>query len=150
MLKVCNGEVFERPKWRYVLFVLVLLGLVVLSFVYDNVIWAIFLLFLIWGYAYLQTKVTQQLDVQLWDLALTFGNRQIPYSNLKGFLFEWEVKSGKILNFVLIFPSHHEIYTINDSQENIEKFAQELSQYLPLLESYDQSTIDKLMRKLKI
>ena len=150
MLKVFNGEVFERPKWRYVLFVLVLLGLVVLSFVYDNVIWAIFLLFLIWGYAYLQMKVTQQIDLQIWDLVLTLGNRQIPYSNLKGFLFEWEAKSGRILNFVLVFPSHYEIFTINDTQENIQIFAQELNKYLPLLETYHQPTIDKLMRKLKI
>ena len=59
-------------------------------------------------------------------------------------------KKWKNSEFCPYFPSHHEIYTINDSQESIENFAQELSQYLPLLESYDQSTIDKLMRKLKI
>lgn len=150
VLKVYNGEVFQRPKRRYVLFVVVLLTLVVLSFIYDNIIWAIFLLFLLWGYAYLQTKVTQQIEVQVWDLSLNLANRQIAYSQIKGFLFEWEVKSGKILNFVLVFPSHYEIFTIDDTQQNISLFAQDLSQYLPLLENYQQSTIDKLMRKLKI
>gem|GEM_PF-493625 len=38
MLKVYNGEVFERPKWRYILFVSGIFGLIILSFVYDNMI----------------------------------------------------------------------------------------------------------------
>ena len=150
MLKVYNGEVFERPKWRYILFVLGIFGLIILSFVYDNMIWAIFLLFLLWGYAYLQTKVTQKIQIQIWETSLDIANRQFAYSQIKWFLFEWEVKSKKILNFVLVFDSHHEVFTITDSPENIERFAQKLNQYLPALDHYEQSTIDKLMRKLKI
>ena len=145
-----NGEVFERSKWRYALFVTGIFGLIILSFVYDNMIWAIFLLFLLWGYAYLQTKVTQKIQIQIWETSLDIANRQFAYSQIKWFLSEWEAKSKKILNFVLVFDSLLEVFTITDSPENIEKFAQKLNQYLPSLDHYEQSTIDKLMRKLKI
>lgn len=149
-LRVYNGEYFQRSHWWYGIFIVVVLGLVVLSFVWDNWFWALFLLVLAGGYWYFQSKIDDVSLLEMTDTGLKLWDRFFPYANLQGFLFEWDVKTGKILNLVLVFTKHSEVFTIADQHENIEEFAHQLNRYLPLLEKYDQSTIDKIMRKLKI
>jgi hypothetical protein len=42
------------------------------------------------------------------------------------------------------------IYTINDTEDNLKDFVNELNNYIPLLDTYNQSTFDKMMRKIKL
>jgi hypothetical protein len=42
------------------------------------------------------------------------------------------------------------IYTIKDTEKNLENFVNELNEYIPMLENYEQSTMDKFIRKLKL
>jgi hypothetical protein len=42
------------------------------------------------------------------------------------------------------------IYTINDSEKNLESFVNELNNYIPLLENYEQSSLDKFIRRIKL
>lgn len=44
-----------------------------------------------------------------------------------------------IKNIVLVFPSKHEIYTLADSIENLQKFSEELENYIPRVGEYQQS-----------
>jgi hypothetical protein len=42
------------------------------------------------------------------------------------------------------------IFTINDSETKLKNFVNELNNYIPMLENYEQSTMDKVVRKLKL
>ena len=42
------------------------------------------------------------------------------------------------------------IYTIEDSEKNLEKFVNELNGYIPMLENYDQTSLEKFIRKIKL
>jgi hypothetical protein len=42
------------------------------------------------------------------------------------------------------------IYTINDSEKNLKNFVKDLNNYIPLLDSYNQSNFDKFVRKIKL
>jgi hypothetical protein len=42
------------------------------------------------------------------------------------------------------------IYTFDDTLEHIQMFLAQLDQYLPLLGDYNQSTIEKFSRKMKL
>jgi hypothetical protein len=42
------------------------------------------------------------------------------------------------------------IYTIKDSDENLEDFINELNNYIPMLEKFDQSGLDRFLRRLKL
>lgn len=88
--------------------------------------------------------------MEIQDSFIKIKERTIPYVNLLGFVLEWDPQTGKAQNIVLILKSHHEIFTIEDSSQNIENFTQVLSKNIPVLEGYDQSFLEKVARKLKI
>jgi hypothetical protein len=46
--------------------------------------------------------------------------------------------------------NEYRIYTINDSDENLENFVNELNKYIPMMDKYEQTTMDKFIRKLKL
>jgi hypothetical protein len=70
---------------------------------------------------------------------------------LTGFVLEYHTEKKKIHNIVIIDDKKiPRIYTINDNEENLEKFVNELNGYVPLLDTYEQSTFDKMMRKIKL
>jgi len=43
-----------------------------------------------------------------------------------------------------------DIYTICDSEKNLDEFVNELNGYIPMLESYPQSNLDKFVRRIKL
>lgn len=53
-------------------------------------------------------------------------------------------------NIVFVLERTVEIYTLKDSKEHQEIFFTELSKVIPFLEGYEQGSVDKLMRKLKL
>lgn len=81
---------------------------------------------------------------------LFIGKKEIPFVQLKGFLLEQEIKSWTLKNIVLVFDGYAEIYTLKDTLENIELFIMDLSQLVPILETYHQSTLEKFLRKCKL
>jgi hypothetical protein len=61
------------------------------------------------------------------------------------------VKKKKIHNIVILDnKGRPSIYTINDTAKNIENFVNELNGYIPMLESYPQSSLDKFVRRIKL
>lgn len=98
----------------------------------------------------MQTRVSIQVPLELTEVGVKIKERLLHYTQLQGFLFEADAKTGKILNIVFVFKNHYEIFTIDDDAEQLQIFAETLGQYIPMVESYQQTMIDRLMRKLKI
>jgi len=51
---------------------------------------------------------------------------------------------------VIVLEKSVEIFTLRDTPEQQQLFFAELSKLVPFLESYQQTWIDKMMRKLKV
>jgi hypothetical protein len=86
-----------------------------------------------------------------WKQALQIWKVVYPYDNLNGFVLEYHTKKKKIHNIVIIDnKKNYKIYTIKDTEKNLESFVNELNWYIPMLDSYEQTTMDKFIRKLKL
>ena len=74
-----------------------------------------------------------------------------PYESLGWFILEYHTKKKKIHNIVIIDDKKvPRIYTIKDTEKNLQNFVNELNEYIPMLDNYEQSTLDKIVRRLKL
>jgi hypothetical protein len=70
---------------------------------------------------------------------------------LSGFVLEYHIKKDRVHNIVIITRKKEpQVYTIKDTQKNLENFVNELNDYIPMLEKYDQSSFEKFIRWLKL
>jgi len=81
---------------------------------------------------------------------LQIGDRLIQYPQIKGFVIEMEKATWKLKNIVLVYEKWVEIFTLKDTKKQQELFFSEFSKIVPFLENYEQSSLDRLMRKLKL
>lgn len=149
-VKVHDGEFFERGKLRYIVFALINTTLIVLSFRYDNIRGAILLIALLGAYAYSQMKAALLVDLKIQQEGILVGKTLFRFDQLKGFLIEAEAKTKKIKNLVLILDKDHHTYTFADTEENLQSAIELLQARLPYIEDFTPSTIDKMMKWLKI
>jgi hypothetical protein len=59
-------------------------------------------------------------------------------------------KTMKFKNIVLLFDKSVEIYSLKDTKKQQELFFSKLSELVPYVDKYEQSSLDKLLRRLKI
>jgi hypothetical protein len=78
------------------------------------------------------------------------GKKFRPRNDLSGFVLEYHTKKQTIHNIVLLSSKGYEIFTIDDTNEQLKAFATDLGNHLPLLDTYTQSLWDKFSRKIKL
>ena len=150
-LKVYNWEKFDRSKAWFLIFAFIILLVVVLSILSNNIIWWVFVFIVAWGYLYYITKVNDTIKIITWKNALQIGKVTFPWEKLSWFVLEYHTKKEKIQNIVIIDnKKDYTIYTINDTEKNLKNFVNELNWYIPMLDNYEQKTLDKFIRKLKL
>ena len=150
-LKVYDWEKFDRSKWWFLIFACVILLVVILSILSNNIIWWIFIFIVAWGYIFYITKINDSTKMVIWKQVLQIWKTTFSYENLSWFVLEYHTKKKKIHNIVIIDnKKDYRIYTIKDTEKNLQNFVEELSWYIPMLENYEQSTMDKFIRKLKL
>ena len=150
-LKVYDWEKFERGKSRYIKFALCILLIVIISILWSNITWWVFLLLIAWAYIFYNTKVNNEIKMIIWKNALQIWKTAFSRNSLSWFVLEYHTKKEKIHNIVIIDEKkNNRIYTIKDTEKKLESFVKELNEYIPILDSYEQSTMDKFIRKLKL
>ena len=150
-LKVYNWEIFDRTKTRYFVFAFVILLVVVLSVLSNNITWWIFVFVVAGWYIYYITKSNDTIKITTWKQALQIDKTVYPYEKLNWFVLEYHTEKKKIHNIVIIDNKKiPKIYTIKDTDKNLENFVNDLNWYIPMLDNYEQSTLDKFIRKLKL
>jgi len=148
-LKIYNGEHFERSQWRYLIFLIVIGAVILGSIMMNNIFGAVIIFAFVGGYIFLLTKTNEETSLKIEKSGLKKGDTVHTRNNFKGFLLEYNTKAQVIKNIVLLHTNKIEIFTIKDGTENLEKFIEELNKHLPILESYEQSWFDKLIRRLQ-
>ena len=150
-LKVYDWEIFDRTKTRYFVFAFVILLVVVLSVLSNNITWWIFVFVVAGWYIYYITKSNDTIKITTWKQALQIDKTVYPYEKLNWFVLEYHTEKKKIHNIVIIDNKKiPKIYTIQDTDKNLENFVNDLNWYIPMLDNYEQSTLDKFIRKLKL
>ena len=150
-LKVYEWEKFERSKVWFLVFAFVILLVIILSILIENILWWVLVFLIAWGYIFYITKTNDTIKMITWKQALQIWKSTFPYESLGWFILEYHTKKKKIHNIVIIDnKKHYEIYTIKDTEKNIENFANELNDYIPMLDNYEQKIMDKFIRKLKL
>ena len=150
-LKVYDGEKFERSKTRFLIFALFILLIVVLSVLSKNIVWWIIVLVVAGSYIFYITKTNDTTKMITWKQALQIWKQVFPYEKLNWFVLEYHTEKKKIHNIVLLDDKKiPRIYTINDTEKNLKEFVDDLNDYIPMLDNYNQSTFDKFIRKIKL
>jgi len=150
-LNVYDWEKFERTKIWYLVFGFFILLIVVLSILSKNVSWWIFLLILAGCYVFFTTKPLKTIKMITWKKTLQIDKLTYPRETLKWFVLEYHLEKKKIHNIVIIDNKNTpRIYTINDSEKNLQDFVNDMNGYIPMLDKYDQTTLNKVIRKFKL
>ena len=150
-IKVYNWEYFERGKTRYLIFAFVILLVIVLSVLSNNVVWWVIVLLFASIYLYYSLRSNKTTTIIIWKKVLQIWKNVFPWNELKGFVLEYHTKKQKVHNIVFIDNRNRpDIYTICDSEKNLDEFVNELNDYIPMLESYPQSNLDKFVRRIKL
>lgn len=149
-LKVYNSEKFERNKWRYTIFTLVILVVILISLFYKNIVWIVVLLLLLGWYIYYWIINIQEINIKISENWLIIWGRITPWTSITWYCIEINKDDQEIKNIVIVGEKRHSIYTINDTTENINKFFTQLSKITQMLDDFPQTFREKFIRKLKL
>ena len=150
-LKVYNWERFERGKTRYLVYTFVILLVIILSILSKNIIWWVLVLIIAGIHIFYTTKVNDVIKIRNWKQWLQVWKSILSRVNLSWFVLEYHTEKKKIHNIVILDDKKvPRIFTIKDTDKNLENFVKELSWFIPMLEKYDQSTFDRFIRKIKL
>ena len=150
-LKVYDWEYFERGKTWYIVFAFVILAVVILSVLSSNLPWWVIVLLFAAGYLYFSLKSNKTVVMIIWKKVLQVWKEVFQWEKLRGFVLEYNKNKKTIHNIVIIDDKwDSKIYTIHDTSKNLVNFVNELNGYIPMLEKFNQSNLDKFMRRIKL
>lgn len=147
---VYNSEKFDRSKWRYVIFGVVFAAVFLLTIFNRNYIWAVLLFFLLGGYFYYSSVHTQNTTITIQTDGVKIGKNFVGYSTLTWYVLELHRKTDLLKNIVFVSAKWHAIYTFHDTPERIQAFILSLDKFLPMLDQFEQSNFEKLIRRLSL
>ncbi len=145
-----NGEKFQRNKVRYLVFGVIFASVFVLSILNNNIVGAVLIFFLLWGYFYYSTINNQVIKITTQDNQLVIWTKSYPRNSFTWYVIEIYPTNQQIKNIVFLMEKWHIIYTFDDSLEHIRLFLLELDKYLPMLGDYHQTAFEKFSRKIKL
>lgn len=149
-LIVYNWEIFKRTIVRYIRFTVILILILVLSILNNNAPWAIILLFLIGGYFYYSSTINKNISIKVTENWLVIWDKIHIRSNLTWYVLEVNKNDWEIKNIVFLHPNSHNIYTIFDSIDNLKIFIENLENYIKMQPWYQQTFLEKIMRRFQI
>ncbi len=149
-IKAYSSEKFIRNKRWYVIFSSIFIMIFVVSIFYKNIVGTILMFFLLGGYLYYGIINNQEVKIKITDNWLVLNNKMINWTSFVWYSLEIDPKKQIIKNIVFISPKHHSIHTIEDTNENIRSFIDELNKFLPMIGEFPQTFWEKASRKMKL
>jgi len=159
-------EYFKRPRWWWTVFSMIGAGLILLALFwshwaqwgdgggiwYEDILNAVILIMLYAWYVFWVIKHDEAPTVlKILDEWMLVWMKPHNWQEYKWFLLEANRKTWVLKNIVLVYQKGHIIHTIlEDDMSKIDEFVTLLEEKIPLLETYEQSMIEKTMRKLRL
>jgi len=145
-----NSEKFDRKNRRYVIFGTIIAWVFILTIINKNLVGAILMFFLLWGYFYFSISNKQTITMSITKKWLIVATKTYQRSSLQWYVLEVDKKTKIIKNLVLVTAKWHSIHTLHDTKNNIKEFIVLLNDYIPILWDYEQSNIEKVIRLLQL
>lgn len=151
-LTVYNGEYFNRSQKRFISFFIVVAVVIIGSFLSKNRIGGVMILLFVGGYFFFLTKTNKNILLQIQEKGLQIEEKLYEREQFSGYVLEYHLNTQKIHNIVFLSPRGHMIFTIHDSDEQLELFLQTLNgqEKLERKDHYEQTIREKISRKLKL
>lgn len=149
-LTVYNWEIFERSPFRYIRFSIVFIVIITISIIYKNAPWVIILLFFMWWYFYYSSTSNKKTSIKITESWLLILDKIYPWISFNWYILEVNRHDWEIKNIVFLSTKTHRIYTISDNLDNLKIFIENLEQYIKMLPWYEQTLLEKMMRKFQI
>lgn len=108
------------------------------------------LFFILGAYFYYSILSNKKIKIQIKKEWLLINEKNYLRSNFSGYMIERNKQTNEPKNIILIDNKWYMIYTIDDGEENIELFWENLKEYIPLVVSFNQSFLEKIIRLLKL
>ncbi|GHW02439.1 hypothetical protein AGMMS50249_2250 [candidate division SR1 bacterium] len=149
-IKVSVSEYFQRSRLRFAIFGVIMLIIVGASIWIRNRFGAILLICFAGLYLYFQFRGGKEIDITVKEDGLLVDGKLHPRSQYSGFVLEYHTAKQKIHNIVLLEAKTHSIHTIMDTDEHLESFVNELSEFLSRKDSFEESFGERVIRKIKL
>lgn len=147
---VYNGEKFQRSKLWYLVFTVIFASVFLLSILNKNIVGAILLFFLLGWYFYYSTINNQVITLSIHPDHFMVGSKKYLWNAFVWYALELDPKTQNIKNLVLLTSRSHIIYTFDDLWAHIKSFLLELDTHLPMVEGFQQTTFEKVSRKIQL
>ena len=150
-IRVYNWEHFDRTKSWFIAFALGLALVILASIFFANLFGAIILFLFTGAYILFSLTKNKHINLGIRDAWLAVDTRLWPWQGLDSFVVEVDVKSQEWKNIIIVMKNNdHMIFSFDDKDEKRKEFIAELQNYIPLIENYPQSTMDKIIRKMQL
>lgn len=150
-VRVYNGEHFERSRVWFIGFAVVLAAVIWLSLWFVNLFGAIILFLFTGAYILFSLTKNKHINLTIRDTGFVVDTRLRPRQSLDSFVVEVDSVTQERKNLIIILTNKETmIFSFDDEHANKQEFITTLQQMIPLVETAPQTTMDKIVRKLKL
>ncbi len=151
-VKSYNWEFFERWQLRFVIFAGIFGGLVILSIIYWNYVWAVVLILFLGWYLFASAITTEPIDITITPQTLNIWEKNYNWNLVQWFYFEVKTLKSwqEIKNIIFVINNKNYIHTFKDDISKIRDFVAELNEYTQLLNGVKFTTTENISRSLKL
>lgn len=150
-VRVYNGEHFERSRVWFIGFAVVLAAVIWLSLWFVNLFGAIILFLFTGAYILFSLTKNKHINLTIRDTGFVVDTRLRPRQSLDSFVVEVDSATQERKNLIIILTNKETmIFSFDDEHANKQAFITTLQQMIPLVETAPQTTMDKIVRKLKL
>lgn len=148
---VTISEHFDRSKKWFIIFWACFIGLIIWCIVSGNIVWATLLFLLMGWYMYYILRSEETVALTIQDIGLQVWSKIYNWNELVWFVVEYNNTTQQLHNIVILYTDHtHHIHSFVDTKENIVLFVQNLSSKISFQSWFEQSTLEKILRKIKM
>jgi len=144
-----NWEYFVRGKRWYINFTTFFVFFIILLIFTNSFGWVVVIFLLLWWYLLFSLTMTSKIYITVLDNWVKIWEKLYWFNAFDGFVLE-ALETQEIKNIVFVMWNSKLIHTFADDNDNIRSFLLELDKSLPLLDSYNQTLLDKIARAFKL
>ncbi|MEF2175064.1 MAG: hypothetical protein V3575_01225 [Candidatus Absconditabacteria bacterium] len=146
-----NGEKYDRTKSWYIIFGCFYIFMIIIFLFFDNLIGVIFFFFIGGGYLLFSLIGEKNIKIGIRNEGLKIDNVIHPWSKVQGFALEMNYEGTEIKNIVFLIGNNVIIHTLLSSKD-LEEFVVLLANNynIPMVSEFEQTFMEKLVRKLKL
>ena len=149
-LRIYNGEIYNRPTRRYIVVATIVVSIILYALFTRQFVGAVIMILIVGGYMFYILWTQKIIYVAMDETGIRLDQSYFPWQTIDGYMVEIERVSQLPHNIIFVRGWVVMIHTLADSQENISAFLREIDQYAEYLPEIEESSVEKIIRRLKL